>query len=455
MFAHYRLRRGLDIPLKGEADRLTVPVEPSAEYAIKPTDFKHITPKLLCKENDRVLIGTPLFSDKNRPNLLFTSPVSGRVSAIVRGDKRRLLEIRILPDNTDTAVTFPTAAPEELPREQIVDLLLQSGLWPYIIQRPYGLIARPEDTPKALFISCFNSAPLAPDYDFVFADRQEQLEMGLRVIERLCPGNIHLGLSHNTSAHSVFKRLKAHIHIFRGPHPAGNVGVQIHHVCPVGKGQVVWTLSPMGLAAIGHLFLTGMYDNSRMVALTGSACLRPQYVLCRQGLQLSALQEYAAPREEEVRYVSGDPLTGDNAGPSGFLGFYHQQVTFLPEGNTRELFGWARPLRFKKFSAARTYLSYLSTRFGKTFRFDLNTNTNGGVRAFVMTGEYRKVLPMDIFVSFLLKAILAGDIDKMEALGIYEVIPEDLALCEFVCSSKVEIQQILQDGIDLMIKEMQ
>lgn len=455
MCAHYKLRRGLNIPLKGKADMITDPPVVSALYALKPTDFKHIVPKLLVREGDAVKAGSPVYCDKNRPEVRFTSPVSGTVQSIVRGEKRRLEAIEILDDGKNEFLQFPAEAPETMSAQKIRELLLESGCWPFIIRRPYGITAHPGETPKAVFISCFDSAPLAPDLDYAFADREEALKMGLRVMERLCQGKIHMGLSDKTSPHSVFRRLPGIVHSFSGPHPAGNPGIQIHHVAPIGKDQVVWTLTPKGLAVIGELFLKGIYDTTATVAVTGPSLHRTGYIPCRPGIQMKALRGFPYDNDREIRIISGNPLTGDNVGKDGFLGFHHGQITFLPEGHSRELLGWARPLRLHKFSAARTYVSYLAPLLGKTGRFSLNTNTNGGARAFVLTEGYQKVLPADIFVSFLIKAVLAKDIDKMEQFGIYEMIPEDLALCEFICPSKIEIQDILQQGIDLMIKEMQ
>ena len=455
MSACKKLLRGLDIPLKGSAHPMTVSLELSSLYTLKPSDFKNTTPKLLVREGDNVQAGSPVFCDKEHPEVLFTAPVSGTIHRIVRGEKRKITGIQILAGDEQMQEQFPVAEPEQLSPGKIRELLLQSGCWPLITRRPYGITALTGETPKAIYISCFDSAPLAPHYDFTFAESFESLQMGLRVLERLCPGKVHLGLRDTTSPHSVFRRLPGIAHIFSGPHPAGNPGVQLHHVCPVGKDQIAWTLTPMGVSIIGKLFLYGIYDTTRMVAVTGPALSRTGYITCHAGFQVGALNPFPLKEGTDARIISGNPLTGDTIGREGFLGYHHQQVTCLPEGGKRELLGWARPLRLKKFSAARTYISYLAPLLGKTGRFNLDTNVNGGARAFVLTRNYQKVLPMDIFVSHLIKAILAEDIDKMEQLGIYEVIPEDLALCEFVCPSKIEIQEILQNGIDLMIKEMQ
>ncbi len=455
MSACFKLRRGLDVPLKGSAHPMATPLACSPLYTLKPGDFKNITPKLLIREGDTVQAGSPVYCDKENPRILFTAPVSGTIQKIVRGEKRKITGIQILAHQEQMQEQFPVADPEKLSLGQIRELLLQSGCWPLITRRPYGIPAHPEETPKAIYISCFDSAPLAPHYDFTFAGSFEPLQMGLKVLERLCPGKVHLGLRDTTSPHSVFRRLPGIVHTFSGPHPAGNPGVQMHHVCPVGKDQVVWTLTPLGLSIIGKLFLYGIFDSTRMVAVTGPALTRTGYITCHAGFQVGALTSFPLKDGMQARIISGNPLTGDLVGPEGFLGFHHQQITCLPEGGSRELLGWARPLRLNKFSAARTYITYLAPLLGKTGRFSLDTNLNGGERAFVITRDYQKVLPMDIFVSHLIKAILAEDIDKMEKLGIYEVLPEDLALCEFVCPSKIGIQDILQKGIDLMIKEMQ
>lgn len=455
MSSHFTLRKGLNIPLKGEA-LLRMDLEDTCtSYALKPSDFPHLVPKLLVHEGDTVLAGSPVFCNKAYPHMVFTSPVSGTVQEIVRGEKRKLTAIRIAADGKNQKVLFPVDIPENLSPERIKELLLESGCWPFITRRPYGTVARPEEQPLHIYISCFDTAPLAPDLDFAFAAEEEALAMGLRVMERLCPENVHLGLSGKMSEHSVFERLKGKKHYFTGPHPAGNPGVQIHRVCPAGKNRIIWTLTPLGLAIVGKLFLHGWVDTVRMVAVTGPALEKTGYIPCLAGTHIASLTGFPRKKDIEIRTISGNPLTGDNIGEDGFLGFHHQHITLLEEGNKRELFGWARPLRLHRFSTARTYLTFVAPLLGKTGRFALDTNTNGDKRAFVMTADYRKVLPMDILVSQLLKTILAGDVEKMEQLGIYEILPEDLALCEFICSSKIDIQDIVQQGIALMIKEMQ
>ena len=445
-----KLKKGLNIPLKGAAEKVLVKAPPPASIFVKPTDFRGLTPKLLVKEGDLVAAGTPIFADKNRPRILVTAPVGGTVGAIVRGEKRKIMEIRIDCDHSLTPVSFATGKAEELTREQIVHTLLLSGCWPYLIQRPYGIVANPEQTPKAIFVSAFDSAPLAPDLDFVLEGRQEMLQRGIDVLNKLLPGGVYWNIHSRTPDTGATRQVKnVHLHEFEGKHPVGNVGVQIHHIAPISKGEVVWTIDPQAVVIIGRLFATGVLDSDKIVALTGPAAQRPCYLSLLPGTPLNSLSKVGLS-DNKVRYISGNCLTGDDVGHHGSLGFYHQQITLLPDGDHQEFLGWAKPLRPKTFSVSRTYLSWLTPKK----RYALDTNTNGGLRAFVLSDVYDKVLPMDIYPVYLLKAILAKDIDKMEALGIYEVIEEDFALCEFVCPSKIEIQEIIAQGIDMMIKEM-
>lgn len=445
-----KLKKGLDILLKGEAKRELTQLPLVHAYALKPEDFPGVTPKLLVRVDDEVKVGTPLFFDKYRPQILFTSPVSGKVSAIVRGEKRKILEVVITPEAEQVYETFEVPAVEAADREQIKSLLLNAGLWPMIIQRPYGIIANPQDTPKSIFVSGFDSAPLAPDMNFVLENEAENLETGFALLGKLTDGKVYLGLKNGTSG--VLNQVKnAEIRLFEGPHPAGNVGVQIHHIDPINKGDVVWTVDVQHVAMIGRFFRTGRVDMSKIVALTGSETAQPRYFSVITGLPINSIvrQKELRSQTEKVRIISGNVLTGRRVEPEGYLGFYSNQVTVIPEGDTYEFLGWGMP-RLNKFSVSRSYFSWLSPK--KHYRLD--TNMNGGVRAYVVTGLYDKYLPMDIYPLYLLKAILAGDIDKMENLGIYEVIEEDFALCEFVDPSKTEMQAIIRQGIDLMIKEL-
>ena len=445
-----KLKKGLDILLEGEAKRELTRLPLVHAYALKPEDFPGVTPKLLVRVDDEVKVGTPLFFDKYRPQILFTSPVSGKVSAIVRGEKRKILEVVITPEAEQVYETFDVPAIEATDREQIKSLMLKAGLWPMIIQRPFGIVANPQDTPKSIFVSGFDSAPLAPDMNFVLENEAENLETGFALLGKLTDGKVYLGLKNGTSG--VLNQVKnAEIRLFEGPHPAGNVGVQIHHIDPINKGDVVWTVDVQHVAMIGRFFRTGRVDMSKIVALTGSETAQPRYFSVITGLPINSIvrQKELRSQTEKVRIISGNVLTGRRVEPEGYLGFYSNQVTVIPEGDTYEFLGWGMP-RLNKFSVSRSYFSWLSPK--KHYRLD--TNMNGGVRAYVVTGLYDKYLPMDIYPLYLLKAILAGDIDKMENLGIYEGIEEDFALCEFVDPSKTEMQAIIRQGIDLMIKEL-
>ena len=445
-----KLKKGLDILLEGEAKRELTRLPLVHAYALKPEDFPGVTPKLLVRVDDEVKVGTPLFFDKYRPQILFTSPVSGKVSAIVRGEKRKILEVVITPEAEQVYETFDVPAIEATDREQIKSLMLKAGLWPMIIQRPFGIVANPQDTPKSIFVSGFDSAPLAPDMNFVLENEAENLETGFTLLGKLTDGKVYLGLKNGTSG--VLNQVKnAEIRLFEGPHPAGNVGVQIHHIDPINKGDVVWTVDVQHVAMIGRFFRTGKVDMSKIIALTGSETAQPRYFSVITGLPINSIvrQKELRSQTEKVRIISGNVLTGRRVEPEGYLDFYSNQVTVIPEGDTYEFLGWGMP-RLNKFSVSRSYFSWLSPK--KHYRLD--TNMNGGVRAYVVTGLYDKYLPMDIYPLYLLKAILAGDIDKMENLGIYEVIEEDFALCEFVDPSKTEMQAIIRQGIDLMIKEL-
>ena len=444
------LRKGLDIHLEGSSRTTTVDAPLAAEYALSPLDFEGVTPKLLVKEGDAVKAGTPLFFNKYNERVLFTSPVSGRVAAVNRGEKRKVLSVTVVPDAQQQYEEFAKPDLAQASREELVELLLRAGLWPMLVQRPYGIIADPADTPKAIFVSAFDSAPLAPDYNYVLRDEQANLQAGIEVLRKLSGGKVHLSMRAGAEG-DMPKLQNIELHTFAGKHPAGNVGVQIHHIDPINKGEVVWTVNIQDLAIIGRLVLTGRVDRTRTIAVGGSEVANPQYYRVIAGARVdSFLKENVKPQAEgdTVRVISGNVLTGTKSALEGFLGYYANQVTVIPEGDKYEFMGWAMP-RFKKFSVSRAYFSWLCPK--KAYRLD--TNMNGGERPFVVTGLYEKYLPMDIYPMYLLKACLAGDIEQMENLGIYEVVEEDFALCEFVDPSKIDIQQIIRDGINLMIKE--
>ncbi|HHU58546.1 MAG TPA: Na(+)-translocating NADH-quinone reductase subunit A [Bacteroidales bacterium] len=442
-----KIKKGLDIPLAGKAEKVFGQTQLPGLFAIKPVDFHGLTPKMVVKEGEQVQIGTVLFYDKYRPELKFVSPVSGTLKAVIRGERRRILEVVLENDGKDDAVDFGTAVPAEMEREALVARLLESGAWPYFRQRPYDVIANPQETPKAIFVSGFDSAPLAPDMDFVLTGEEEAFKTGVEVLKKLAP-EVHIGTSRD-SASKLYNSLQGvQVHTFAGPHPAGNVGVQIHHISPINKGEKVWVIQPQEIVSVGKLFSTGKHDFSRVLALTGSEVLKPCYLRYRLGAAVSEVLKNNLA-EGKLRIVSGNVLTGSNVGQDGYLGFYHSQVTVIPEGDEYEFLGWALP-GFGKFSVSRTFFSWLNKK--KTYKLD--ANMHGGERAIVVSGQYDKVLPMDILPEFLIKAVLAEDLDKMEQLGMYEVVEEDLALCEFVDTSKLEVQAILRKGMDLMIREL-
>jgi len=451
MSEHIQIKKGLNLPIEGEAlCNVTKSVVPDF-ISVKPTDFRALTPKMLVKEGEAVLAGTPLFCDKQNPDVVFASPISGTVDAVIRGDKRKLLEVKVKSDGKGESVKHQYGSISSLTADEVKKALLESGLWPCIKQRPYGIVANPNVDPKSIFISAISSAPLAADFEFTMKDEFAAVQAGIDALGKLTKGGVHFSMEAYVAPRSDYHNLKGVIfHTFQGVHPMGNVGVQINHISPINKGEVVWTVDFFLVAAIGRLFLNGVYDMSRLVAVAGPAAKNPSYVKCLPGTQMSELSEYFCDKCD-VRVVSGNVLTGDAVGKEGSLGFYSDLVTILPEGDYYEMFGWAKPFRFKKFSFSRGYFSWI---LPKSKKYAMDTNTNGDVRAFVVSDVYGKVLPMDIYPVYLFKAILAGDIEKMEELGIYEVIEEDVALCEYVCPSKIEIQKIVSDGIDLMLKEM-
>lgn len=450
MSQNFVLKKGLNIPVSGEAElRVSKTIAPGIA-AVQPTAFKGFLPRLLVKEGDPVLCGSPVLADKKNADILLTSPVSGTVKEIVRGEKRKLLAVLIEAGAQQQCVDFGLRDATKMDAGQIRQALLQSGLWPWLIQRPYGIIADPAVTPRDIFVSTFSTAPLAPDAAFCFGQDLAAAQAGVDALAKLTSGKVHIGL--DGSAASPFAALKgAELHTFQGPHPTGNVGVQISHVSPILKEQTVWTVSLAGLVAIGRLFTTGRYDVRRKVAVTGPAAVETAYVETVPGMPMKELAAFFGNASGEIRVISGDILSGRNAGPDGYLGFFDDQVTIVREGTEKELLGWINPIRAKQFSADRCYFSWLMPKK----KYAMDTNLHGGPRAFLMNdGYYARVLPMDIYPVYLAKACLAGDIEKMERFGIYEVLPEDLATCEFVDPSKNNIQDMIANGIDLMLKEM-
>lgn len=444
-----KIRKGLNIPLSGIADAKKIASVVCDEVALVPDQFKGLLLKLLVQEGASVKAGSPIFQDKKNEHIKVVSPVAGVVTIIERGDKRKLLAVKIKVEKQHAAIQSVIPSLDQLDRMAVIKLMLDAGLWPLIQQRPYAIVANPEKMPKSIFVSAFDSAPLAPDTSIVLQGKENEFALGLKILSKLTKGILHLNLSSERSNPPCLTDAKnVKINYFSGPHPAGNVGVQIHHLDPINKGDVVWYTNPQDVVNIGHFFLTGEYSANKIIALTGPNVKEPHYLKVVAGCALSPLLQNKL-HEGENRVISGNVLTGSRASEHGYLGFYDQQITVIDEVTSPEFFGWAWP-GIGKYSVGRAFLSALFSK--KTFSF--NTGTHGGVRPFVMNGEYEKVLPMTIMPVQLLKAIIIKDIDLMEQLGIYEVAEEDFALCEFVCTSKINSQQIIRDGLDLLKNEL-
>lgn len=448
-----KLKKGFNINLVGKPEKKISKTIESETYALKPTDFIGISrPKLLVKEGDTVKAGTPLFYDRMFDQIMYCSSVSGEVIEIRRGEKRKILEIKVLSDKQVTYESFKKYALSDLTslsRNDATEQMLSSGVWPNIIQRPFGIVADPKDSPKAIFISGFDSSPLAPDLAFTLQGKEHYFQAGLDVLKKFASGAVYLSTNAEAEPDTVFSQAKnVELNTFSGPHPAGNVGVQIHHIDPVNKGEIVWTVSPYGVAQIGQLFLEGKYDASKVVAVTGSEVKEPTYVKTYSGAGLEKLLADGV-KEGPLRYISGNVLTGENVGKAGYLGFYHHQITVIPEGHYEEFLGWIKPTS-KKLSFHRAIGLFSFLNGSKEHKVD--TNTHGEQRSFVITGVFENVLPMDVLPMYLFKAILANDYDEMESLGIFELIEEDVALCEFIDPSKNELQKILREGIELIKK---
>jgi Na+-transporting NADH:ubiquinone oxidoreductase subunit A len=446
-----KLKKGFDIKLAGKAEKQLVEFKRAQTFAIKPTDFIGMQrPKVLVNEGDTVKAGTPVLFDKAMDKVQFVSPVSGEIVEIKRGDKRKLLEIKILADAEITYENFEKFTESSLKtigKETVVDQLCKGGVWPQIIQRPFGIIANPQDSPKSIFISGFDTHPLSPDYAFTLKGEEKYFQAGIHVLQKLTTGKVHLGLELDSEIAPVFANVQGvQINKFSGPHPAGNVGVHIHHIDPVNKGELVWTISPYGVVQIGKLFLEGKYDGSKIIAVTGSEVSKAAYTktfigACVDGFVKGNL------KQDHVRVVSGNVLTGEKINLDGYMGYYANQITVLPEGDYYEFLGWMKPTTNKlSYHRALGLLSFLNPNK----EYVLDTNVRGEERAFVQTGVFETVTPMDILPIYLLKAIMAEDFDEMEELGIYEVVEEDLALCEFIDVSKHPVQEIVRKGIDLI-----
>ena len=441
-----KLKKGLDIPLKGKASTEYAPENLPEQFALKPTDFFGLKPKMAKAVGDKVQAGDVLFYDKQRPEIKFVSPVSGELVAVNRGERRAILEVVVKAEGAQSPAEVGKLDVSKASREAVVSKLLETGAWVYLLQRPYNVIADPTAQPKAIFVSTFDTAPLAPDYDFVIRGNEAAFQAGIDALAKIAP--VYVG-NRGEGASSAFTDVKnATVTTFKGKHPAGVVGVQINHVNPINAGETVLTIKPQEVVAIGKIFSEGKHDFSRVVALTGSEVSNPRYFHTIVGAQLKSLTD-GALTGDHVRIISGNVLTGTKTSAEGYLGFHDSQVSVIPEGDDYEFMGWIAP-GTNKFSASRTFLSWLCCKK----EYTLDTNTHGEERAIVVSGEMEKVLPMDIYPEHLFKAILAQDIDKMIDLGIYEVGEEDVALCEFVCTSKLPLQRILRNGLKLMQEEV-
>lgn len=455
MSVNIKLSKGFDINLAGKAASTIVELPTTGLYALKPSEFIGFQkPKLLVKQGDKVKAGEVLYFDKSVEAIKFASPVSGEVVEIKRGAKRRLLEIIIKSDEQQEYADAKSYSPSEissLSGDDAKAILLESGLWPLIIQRPYSVVARPDESPKAIFISGFDSAPLAADTSVLLKGEEDNFSLGLELVSKLTSGSVHLNVDANAEMPSAYSSTKgAQVNKVSGPHPAGNVGVQIHHIDPVNKGDVVWTLSPQAVVYIGRFFKEGKFDLTKLVALAGSEVTNPQYYKVVSGAQVSSLTKNNI-KSENVRYISGNPLSGEKVELDSFVGIYDNVISVLPEGDDLIFFGSFLPT-MERYSFHRSLglMSFMNKIFNPKKEYVLNTNINGEHRAFVQSGVFEQVLPMDIYPTHLLKAILAEDYDEMESLGIYEVAEEDFALCEFVDVSKNDIQAIIRSGLDLM-----
>lgn len=443
-----RIKKGLDIKLVGEAEQVTTDISTSGVFAIKPEDFHGITPKILAKEGTKVKAGQALFYSKSDERILFPSPVSGEVTEIVRGAKRRILAFKIAADGKQDSEDFGKKDVSKLSGEEVKNHLLASGCWPFIKQRPYDIVANPNQAPKAIFVSAYASAPLAADYDYTLQGKEEELQTALSAIAKLTSGKVHVSVG--ASSNSSFNGLKdVELHKVSGPHPVGNVSTQIAQIDPINKGEVVWVVTPQDLVVIGELLLTGKFNATRTIALAGSKFEKPSYITAVAGAQISNLTAKNL-NNDNTRVISGNVLSGVQVGEEGFLGFYDNQITAIPEGNDYEFFGWNKPV-FNKISSSRALtFSWLTPKK----KYDLNTNTNGEHRAFVVTGSYEDVFPLDMYPLQFLKACMYKDLDEMENLGGYEIAPEDFALTEFICVSKQPHQKIVREGLDLMFEEL-
>ena len=422
---------------------------PLAEtYAVKPADFNGIVPKLAVKEGCSVKAGDPLFVDKATEKIAVVSPDSGTVKAIERGERRKLLRICIESDGKQDYKSFNAPDLEKASGEEVHALMLEAGMAAFLRQRPYDVIADPEQKPKSSFVSAFSTMPLAADFSFVAKGREGDFKTGIAALSRIAP--VYVGINPQQINSELLPITHAKVSVFSGPNPAGNVVVQMNHIAPVNKGETVWTMGAEHVIMLGELFRTGKVNLTRRIAVAGSMITAPAYVETLIGAPMTSIIGDKIKGTGHVRIIGGNPLVGERSGMDDYLGAFCTEVCAIPEGDdVNEAFGWIMP-RLNQFSTSRSYFSWL---FGKSKKYDLDCRIKGGERHIIMSGEYDRVFPMDIYAGYLIKAIITGDIDRQEALGIYEVAPEDFAVAEFVDSSKLELQKIVREGLDLLRKE--
>lgn len=444
----YKIKKGLDLKLKGEATAKLSAAALSSEYAVMPADFPGIVPRTVVKEGDNVLAGQTLFVDKATERVQFVSPVSGTVVGVERGERRKLLRFRIKANETQEFKDFGVKDLSKLTGDEVKELMLESGLFAFMRQRPYDVVANPNEAPKAIFVSAFNKMPLAADFGVVVKCFEQDFKLGIRALAKIA--KVHLAICPEQINSEILPIEEAEVSVFDGPNPSGNVGVQINHVSPVNKGEVVWTLGAEMALVLGRLIRTGKLSLTRRIAVAGSCVKEPHYVETIIGAPLADILNGQIDNVEHTRIINGNPFVGYKSAITDFLGAFSTEVCVIPEGDdVNEAFGWIAP-RLNDFSTSHSYFSWL---FGKKKSYDLDCRVKGGERHMIMSAEYERVFPMDIYPSYLIKAILTGDIDRQEALGIYEVAPEDFAVAEFIDSSKLELQRIVREGLDILRKE--
>ena len=442
------IKAGANLNLKGLASTELEVAKISLDYALNPDDFFGLIPRMLVKEGDKVSLGQPIFHDKNNESIKIVSPVNGKILEIVRGAKRKILNV-IIRKEGDTSINYKIPNLSSISKDKIMELLVESGSLAYIKQRPYNIIAKPDRLPKSIFVSIHSTAPYAPDYDFILKNRMDEFQNGVNVMSKLIGKPINLSISYNCeSDFSILNNVE--LYKIKGAHPSGNESFQINRIDPLNSGEIIWVIKPEDLANIGSFFNTGIFNPRRTVAVSGECLRSPKYYDTIIGSSISTLIDSKELSSiEDYRFINGDPLSGSKVEYSDFLGYYNNALSVIKEGNQYRMLGWLPFIYNSVPSLSKTSLSWLLGGQKK-----VNTNLNGEERAIVVTGEMEKYFPMDIFPMQLIKACMTRDIEKMESLGIYEVIPEDFGLVDFSCTSKIEAQEIVKNGIELMLKEV-